>query len=450
MSDYTVTLSAREMPRSWYNVLADLPTPMKPPLHPGTMQPLGPEDLAPIFPMSLIEQEVSTKREIPIPEEILDIYQIWRPTPLVRARRLEMALGTPAEIYFKNEAVSPAGSHKPNTAVPQAYYNKQAGIRRIATETGAGQWGSALSMACQFYGMECTVYMVKVSYEQKPYRKIMMQIWGGEVIPSPSDKTNSGRAVLADHPDSPGSLGIAISEAVEDAATHGDTNYALGSVLNHVCLHQTIIGQEVKQQLAKIGRDVDVIVACVGGGSNFGGIAFPFVPDKLSGKKIRMVAVEPMACPTLTKGVMAYDYGDLAKLTPLLPMYTLGHDFVPAGIHAGGLRYHGASPIVSHLYKEGIIEAVALHQKECFEAALLFARTEGIIPAPESSHAIRQAIIEAERCKAEGKKEVIVFNLSGHGHFDMMSYDRYLTGKMEDYEYPTEAIADSLKLLPKV
>ncbi len=438
------------IPKQWYNVMADLPSAPAPPLHPGTHKPLGPDDLAPIFPMSLIEQEMSPQRWIDIPDEIRDIYSLWRPTPLRRARRLEAFLDTPAMILYKNEGVSPAGSHKPNTAVAQVYYNKKAGMRRIATETGAGQWGSALAMACNMFGLECTVYMVKVSYHQKPYRRSLMRLWGGEVIASPSDRTNAGRSILAEHPDSLGSLGIAISEAVEDAATHADTNYSLGSVLNHVLLHQTVIGLELKEQLAALGISPDVLIGCVGGGSNFGGFAFPFVADKAAGRKIRMVAVEPHACPTLTKGIYAYDFGDTAKLTPLVKMFTLGHDFVPSGIHAGGLRYHGESPLVSQLFNEKVIEAVAYHQRPVFEAAVAFARTEGIVPAPESAHAIRSAIDEALRCKAEKKREVIVFNLSGHGHFDMAAYDAYLDGKLEDYEHPEESIRSALEKLPKI
>ncbi len=438
------------IPKQWYNIMADLPSAPAPPLHPGTHKPLGPDDLAPIFPMSLIEQEMSPQRWIDIPDEVRDIYSLWRPTPLRRARRLEAFLDTPAMILYKNEGVSPAGSHKPNTAVAQAYYNKKAGVQRIATETGAGQWGSALAMACNMFGLECTIYMVKVSYHQKPYRRSLMRLWGGEVIASPSDRTNAGRSILAEHPDSLGSLGIAISEAVEDAATHADTNYSLGSVLNHVLLHQTVIGLELKEQLAALGISPDVVIGCVGGGSNFGGLAFPFVADKAAGRKIRMVAVEPQACPTLTKGIYAYDFGDTAKLTPLVKMYTLGHDFVPSGIHAGGLRYHGESPLVSQLFNEKVIEAVAYHQRPVFEAAVTFARTEGIVPAPESAHAIRSAIDEALRCKAEKKREVIVFNLSGHGHFDMASYDAYLDGKLEDYEHPEESIQAALEKLPKI
>jgi tryptophan synthase beta chain len=449
MSETKIILSEQEIPKHWYNILPDMPAPPAPPLHPGTGKPVGPDDLKAIFPMALIEQEMSPQREIPIPDEVREIYALWRPSPLFRAKRLEQALKTPARIYYKYEGNSPAGSHKPNTAVPQAYYNKAAGIRRIATETGAGQWGSAMSLACQMFGLECTVYMVKVSYEQKPYRRSMMATWGAEVIPSPSDRTNAGRAMLAAHPDSTGSLGGAISEAVEDAATRQDTNYALGSVLNHVLLHQTIIGLETKLQLAKIGEKADVLVACVGGGSNFGGFTFPFVRDKAHGDKVRLVAVEPKACPTLTRGKFTYDFGDVAKLTPMMLMYTLGHDFTPASIHAGGLRYHGDSPLVSQLVHEGIAEAVAYHQNPVFEAAVTFARHEGIIPAPESSHAIRGAIDEALRAREAGEARVIVFNLSGHGHFDMAAYDNYFAKKLEDFELPQSEIDEALKNLPK-
>jgi tryptophan synthase beta chain len=441
-------LTDDQIPSIWINILPLLKEPMAPPLHPVTLKPLTPADLAPIFPMSLIEQEFSPKPEIDIPGEILDIYRLWRPTPLFRARRLEQELDTPAHIYYKYEGTSPAGSHKPNTAIAQAYYNKQAGIRRLATETGAGQWGSALALACRMFGLECTVYMVKVSYQQKPYRRMMMNVWGAEVFASPSEKTNSGREILRQSPDSPGSLGIAISEAVEDAATHPDTNYSLGSVLNHVLLHQTVIGQEAKQQMALAGETPDVVIGCFGGGSNFGGIALPYVPDRLKGSAIRLMAVEPLACPSLTKGAFAYDFGDTAKLTPLVKMFTLGHDFIPASIHAGGLRYHGASPLASHLIHHGVIEARAYPQNPVFEAALQFARTEGILPAPEASHAIRAAIDEALEARAEGKPRTILFCLSGHGHFDLSSYDAYLSGKLEDYEYPTEEVRRSIESLP--
>jgi tryptophan synthase beta chain len=428
-------LSDRQIPTVWTNVLPTLPEPMAPPLHPGTGAPLSAQDLAPLFPMELIEQEFSTKPEIDIPGEILDIYRLWRATPLYRARRLEKALDTPAHIYYKYEGTSPAGSHKPNTAVAQAYYNKRAGVRRLATETGAGQWGSALSLACKLFGLECTVYMVRVSYDQKPYRRMMMHAWGGEVFASPSPHTNSGRAVLAAHPDSPGSLGIAISEAVEDAATHSDTNYALGSVLNHVLLHQTVIGQEARLQMEIAGEEPDVVIGCFGGGSNFGGLALPYLQQTMAGKGPRILAVEPSACPSLTRGEFRYDFGDTAKLTPLVKMYTLGHDFVPPGIHAGGLRYHGASPLLSHLLGLGLIQARAYPQTPVFEAALQFAGTEGILPAPESSHAIRAAVDEALAAREEGRGRTILFCLSGHGHFDLSAYDNYQTGKLQDYEY---------------
>jgi len=437
-------LSDRQIPTTWVNVLPSLPEPLDPPLHPGTHAPLAPQDLQPIFPMELIEQEFSPKPEIDIPGEVMDIYRLWRATPLYRARHLEKALDTPAHIYYKYEGTSPAGSHKPNTAVAQAYYNKRAGIRRLATETGAGQWGSALALACQLFGMECTVYMVRVSYDQKPYRRMMMHTWGAEVFASPSDHTNAGRGVLAAHPDSPGSLGIAISEAVEDAATHSDTNYSLGSVLNHVMLHQTVIGQEARLQMQDAGETPDVVIGCFGGGSNFGGLALPYVLDSFQGKGPRILAVEPAACPSLTRGKFTYDYGDTAKLTPLIKMYTLGHDFVPPGIHAGGLRYHGASPLLSHLVRLGYIEAKAYPQLPVFDAALQFARTEAIIPAPESSHAIRAAIDEALAAKEEGKPRTILFCLSGHGHFDLGSYENYLSGKLLDYEYPGKDIEDAI------
>ncbi len=445
-----ILLDETEIPRRWYNVMADMPKPPATVLHPGTRKPITPDDLKPIFPMALIEQEVSTKRWIDIPEEVLKIYSMWRPTPLVRARNLEAYLKTPARIYYKNESVSPPGSHKPNTAVAQAYYNKKAGIKRLATETGAGQWGSALSMAGILLGLEVTVYMVRVSYDQKPYRRIMMETWGGHVHASPSDLTNAGRKVLEADPGSPGSLGVAISEAVEDAASHNDTNYSLGSVLNHVLIHQSVIGIESKEQLKKINEYPDIVIASCGGGSNFGGIAFPFLMDKFAGKNLRAIAVEPASCPTLTKGPYTYDFGDEAGLTPLIKMYTLGHNFMPPGIHAGGLRYHGDSPLVSQFYNEGIIEAVAFNQLPVFEAAITFARTEGIIPAPESAHAILGAINEAKKAKEEGKEKVILFNLSGHGHFDLAAYDSYLRGKLQDYEYPEAEIKKSLKDLPVV
>ena len=443
-------LTEQQLPSYWVNVLPSLKEPLAPPLNPATGQPIGPEALTPIFPMGLIEQEMSPKPEIDIPGEVLDIYRLWRPSPLYRARRLEAALDTPAHIYYKYEGVSPAGSHKPNTAVAQAYYNKKEGIRRLATETGAGQWGSALSLACCMFGMDCTVYMVKVSYEQKPYRRMMMNTWGGEVFPSPSPHTNAGRAVLAEHPDSPGSLGIAISEAVEDAATHNDTNYSLGSVLNHVLLHQTVIGQETKLQMKMAGEEPDVIIGCFGGGSSFGGMVLPYVLDKFAGSKVRLMAVEPLACPTLTKGAFAYDFGDIAKMTPLLKMYTLGHDFVPPGIHAGGLRYHGAAPLLSHLLNHGYLEARAYLQTPVFEAAVQFTRAEGILPAPESAHAIRAAMDEAIAAREEGRPRVVVFCLTGHGHFDMGAYENYLSGKLQDFEYPDAEVHRAMAALPVV
>ncbi len=443
-------LGENQIPTHWYNVIADLPGPPAPVLHPGTLKPITPADMLPLFPPALLEQEMSAERWIKIPEEVREIYRLWRPSPLIRAHRLERLLGTPARIYFKYEGVSPAGSHKPNTAVPQAYYNKLAGTKRIASETGAGQWGSSIALACQMFGLECTVYMVKVSYGQKPYRRSMMQLWGAEVLASPSPRTGAGRAILAADPQSQGSLGIAISEAVEDAATHDDTRYALGSVLNHVCLHQTVIGLEAKEQMKLAGDYPDVVIGCHGGGSNFAGIAFPYLADKAAGKQVRVLAVEPSSCPTLTKGVYEFDFGDTAKLAPVAKMYTLGHDFMPPGIHAGGLRYHGASPLVSQLVHAGLVEARAVDQLACFEAAVTFARTEAIIPAPESSHAIRGAIDEALEAKREGKPRTILFNLSGHGHVDMAAYDDYFAGKLQDYEYPAEKVKESLRHLPKV
>ena len=450
MEENKILLSEAEIPTHWYNIQADLEN-VRPPLHPATKKPVAPADLQAIFPMALIEQEVSRERWIEIPDEVREMYRMWRPSPLYRARRLEKLLDTPAKIYYKYEGTNPSGSHKLNTAIAQVYYNRQAGIKRIATETGAGQWGSALSMACKFFGLECTVYMVKVSYQQKPYRRLLMNTFGGEVIASPSDKTQAGRAVLAADPNSLGSLGIAISEAVEDAATHDDTNYALGSVLNHVCLHQTVIGLEAKKQLEKVDAYPDVVIGCSGGGSNLAGLSFPFLYDKIvEGKKVRVLAVEPAACPSLTRGKFAYDFGDVAGLTPLLPMYTLGKDFMPPGIHAGGLRYHGMAPLVSHLYKEGLIEAKAYAQNDVFSAAVQFAQTEGILPAPESSHAIRAAIDEALRCKETGEAKTILFGLSGHGHFDLAAYEDYLTGKLQDIAYPEEDLQKSLQALPQV
>jgi len=449
MSQTKILLDESEIPTHWYNVVADMPTKPPPPLGPDG-KPILPQALGAIFPEALILQEISGDRWIPIPEAVREIYRLWRPSPLYRARRLEQALGTPAKIYYKYEGVSPAGSHKPNTAVAQAYYNKQAGITRLSTETGAGQWGSALSLAGQMFGLKVRVYMVKVSYEQKPFRRSMIQTWGAEVIASPSDRTESGRKILAADPKSPGSLGIAISEAVEEAASRKDTNYSLGSVLNHVLIHQTVIGLEAKKQFEKIGEYPDVVIASCGGGSNFGGIAFPFFADKAAGKQVRLVAVEPNSCPTLTKGKYAYDFGDTVGLTPLMKMYTLGHDFMPPGIHAGGLRYHGDSPLVSQLYHEELIEAVAVPQLATFEAGVQFARAEGIIPAPESNHAVRVAIDEALAAKKAKEPRIILFNLSGHGHFDMAAYDRYFAGELEDYAYPEAAIAASMQRLPKV
>ncbi len=423
-------LEESEIPTHYYNILADIQSPLDPPLHPGTKQPIGPQDLAAIFPMELIKQEVSAERYIEIPDEVRDAYATYRPAPLIRALNLEKALDTPAQIYYKYEGVSPAGSHKLNTAIAQAYYNKQAGIKRIASETGAGQWGSALSLACKMFGLQCKVYMVKVSFEQKPYRRSMIHAWGAEVVASPSTDTKAGRDALAKNPKSTGSLGLAISEAVEDAASREDTNYSLGSVLNHVLLHQTVIGLEAKKQMEKAGVYPDVVIGCVGGGSNFGGIALPFIKDKFEGKKIRAIAVEPHSCPTITKGEYKYDFGDVAGMTPLLMMYTLGNNFMPPAIHAGGLRYHGMAPIISKLCKDGFVEAQAYGQVEVFDAAVQFAQTEGIIPAPESSHAIKSAIEEAKRAKIEGAKKTILFNLSGHGHFDMSAYDAYFSGKL--------------------
>jgi tryptophan synthase beta chain len=450
VSETKYLLNDNQIPAAWLNVLPLLEQPMDPPLHPGTKQPLTPGDLAPLFPMALIEQEFAPQREIDVPGEVMDIYKLWRPTPLYRARRLEKELDTPAKIYYKYEGVSPAGSHKPNTAVPQAYYNKKAGMRRLATETGAGQWGSSLAMACEMFGLECTVYMVKVSYEQKPYRRMLMNTWGATVYASPSDKTECGRAVLAATPDSPGSLGIAISEAVEDAATHSDTNYSLGSVLNHVLLHQSVIGQECLEQMKLAGDHPDVVIGCFGGGSNFGGIAIPYVPLKQKGDPVRLLAVEPTACPTLTRGIFAYDFGDTAKLTPLVRMYTLGHDFVPPGIHAGGLRYHGAAPLMSHLLHHKVIEARAYPQNPVFEAALQFVRTEGILPAPEAAHAIRAAVDEALQAREEGRSRTILFELSGHGHFDLASYDRYLAGQLQDFALPESEIERAMAAVPNV
>ncbi|MFH1869205.1 MAG: TrpB-like pyridoxal phosphate-dependent enzyme [Pseudomonadota bacterium] len=444
-----IMLDESEIPTHWYNVVADMPNPPLPPLAPDG-NPVSPEQMLAIFPGNLLEQEMSAQRWIEIPEPVREIYQLWRPTPLVRAHRLEKALGTPAKIFFKYEGVSPSGSHKTNTSVPQAYYNKQAGFSRLTTETGAGQWGSALAFAGQMFDIDVRIYMVKISYEQKPYRRSMMQTWGANVFPSPTNMTNAGRAALAADPDNQGSLGLAISEAVEEAASRPDTNYALGSVLNHVLLHQTIIGQEAKKQLEKVGEYPDMVFAPCGGGSNFAGIAFPFLADKAAGKKVRLVGVEPTSCPSMTKGVYAYDYGDVSGYTPLMKMYTLGHNFMPPGIHAGGLRYHGESPLVSQLYHEKLIEAVAVPQVATFAAGVQFAKAEGIIPAPESCHAIRAVIDEALRCKESGEPKTLLFCLSGHGHFDMASYDRYLSGKLEDFDYPKTLVDEALKGLPDV
>jgi len=448
--DFTkIFLNEGDMPRHWYNIQADLPEPMPPVIHPGTHQPIGPDDLAPLFPMGLIAQEVSQERYIEIPDEVLDIYKIWRPSPLVRARHWEKALDTPARIYYKWEGVSPAGSHKPNTSIAQAWYNKEEGVKRITTETGAGQWGSALSLACNFFDIECKVYMVRVSFDQKPYRRLMMQSWGATCIPSPSDQTNAGRKILESDPDTPGSLGIAISEAVEEAATRDDTKYSLGSVLNHVMLHQTIIGLESLKQFEMAGDYPDVVIGCAGGGSNFAGFSFPFVRDKIvEGKTTRVIAVEPKACPTLTKGLYKYDFGDTACTTPLIRMHTLGHDFIPAPLHAGGLRYHGMAPSVSHLFEKGYIEARSYHQKECFDAALGFARAEGHLVAPETSHAVKTTMDEALACRESGESKVIAFNASGHGHFDMGSYEKYFAGDLVDYEYPEEKVREALEKLP--
>jgi tryptophan synthase beta chain len=444
-----VLLDESRIPRHWYNVLADLPAPPPPPLHPGTLQPVGPDDLAPLFPAELIGQEVCTDRFVPIPDGVRDVYRLWRPTPLIRARRLERSLGTPARIYYKYEGGSPSGSHKPNTAVPQAYYNARDGVRRLTTETGAGQWGSSLAFACAQYGLDCEVWMVRASYDQKPHRRSLMRVYGATVHASPSPETLSGSKILAEDPDSPGSLGIAISEAVEVAAAAPDTRYALGSVLNHVLLHQTVIGEEAIEQLAAFGEVPDLIVGCTGGGSNFAGLAFPFLREKLAGRMDPVIrAVEPEACPSLTRGVYAYDFGDAAGLTPLLKMHTLGHGFVPDPIHAGGLRYHGMSPLISHLHELGLFEAVAKGQTECFEAGLRFARTEGIVPAPEPTHALAETVAEALRCRETGEPKVILTALCGHGHFDLNAYDRHLSGEMEDFALPQERIDTALEELP--
>lgn len=440
-----ITLQESEIPTHWYNILADMPNKPLPPLHPGTGQPIGPDDLASLFPMELIKQEVSTDKWLEIPDEVRDIYSIWRPTPMYRAYGLEKVLGTRSKIYYKYEGVSPAGSHKPNTSVPQAYYNMKEGVKKISTETGAGQWGSALSFACKLFGIECEVFMVKVSYEGKPYRKIMMNTWGAKVHPSPSKLTNAGKTILEKDPNSPGSLGIAISEAVEVAAMNNDTKYSLGSVLNHVLMHQTVIGLEALKQMEKAGDYPDIVIAPFGGGSNFAGIAFPFLEKNLTaGKKVRAIAVEPTSCPKLTRGVFRYDFGDTVGMTPLIPMYTLGHNFIPSPIHAGGLRYHGAGAIVSQLLKDGLIEADAINQTECFDAGLLFAGAEGVIPAPEATHGIAEVIRQAKQADKEGVSKTILFNLCGHGHFDLSAYENYLAGKLVDYEVSQEAINASL------
>jgi tryptophan synthase beta chain len=444
-------LDESRIPKRWYNIMADLPVPLPPVLHPGTKQPVGPDDLAPLFPMALIGQEVSTDREIDIPEPVREIYKLWRPSPLFRARRLEKALQTPAKIYYKYEGVSPAGSHKPNTAVPQAFYNKEAGVKKISTETGAGQWGSSLSFAGALFGIEIKVFMVRVSYNQKPYRRAMMETYGAKCIASPSNETNSGRAILQQNKDHPGSLGIAISEAVEVAATNDDTKYALGSVLNHVLMHQTVVGQEAMAQMEMAGDYPDIIVGCTGGGSNFAGIAFPFIGAQLrGGKKVRVIAVEPAACPSLTRGKYAYDFGDTGHLTPLVKMHTLGSTFTPPPFHAGGLRYHGMAPLVSHCQELKLLESRAYTQTEVFSAGVQFARAEGIIPAPEANHAVKGAIDEALRCKTEGKSKVILFNLCGHGHFDMQAYTDYFAGKLTDQKYDEKELAMALAGLPSV
>src|SRR6476661_752537 len=437
-------LDESQLPRRWYNIRADMPTAPQPVLHPGTGQPVGPDDLAPLFPMALIQQEVSEEPEIAIPDEVLGILSLWRPTPLYRARRLEDAIGTRSRIFYKYEGVSPPGSHKPNTAVAQAFYNKQEGRTRLATETGAGQWGSALAFACRLIGLECKVYMVRISYDQKPFRRSMIQTWGAEIVASPSPDTQSGRVILEEHPDTPGSLGIAISEAVEDAAGRDDTSYSLGSVLNHVLLHQTIIGQEALQQMELAGAFPDVVIGCVGGGSNFAGLAFPFIREKIAGRDIDVLACEPAACPTLTRGLFAYDFGDTSKLTPLVPMHTLGHDFVPAPIHAGGLRYHGVAPLISQLVNDELIRAEAYLQSDIFASAVRFAHTEGIIPAPESSHAIHGALESAKQADEAGEERTILFNLSGHGHFDMGAYDNYFAGKLQDVALDEDEMSRAL------
>ena len=452
MKDTKFILTEKDIPEYWYNILPDLPVPLPPDLHPATGKPVTPDDLAPLFPMTLIMQEFSPERYIGIPEEVRDAYRLWRPSPLYRAYRLEKFLKTPARIFYKYEGGSPPGSHKANTAIAQAYYNKKEGTKRLTTETGAGQWGSALALGCSIFDMELKVYMVRVSYEQKPYRRTMMETWGATCVPSPTPDTKAGRAVLEKDPNSPGSLGIAISEAVEDAVTHEHTHYSLGSVLNHVLLHQTVIGLEAKKQMEMAGFYPDIIIGCVGGGSNFGGMAIPFIQDKLNGSRpnTKFIAVEPTSCPSITKGAYTYDYGDEAGLTPLLKMYTLGHDFVPPPLHAGGLRYHGMAPIISHLCRLGIVEGRAVPQLTAFDAGITFARTEGIISAPEPTHAIRAVIEEAIKCRETGEAKTILFNHSGHGHFDMTSYESYMAGKLSDYEYPEEKVKEAMANLPKV
>jgi len=452
MMSVKIHLDENDMPKKWYNIQADLPTPLDPPIDPHTKKPVTPDALEVIFPKEVIKQEVSTERYIDIPEEVKEIYRLWRPSPLIRARHLEECLKTPAKIYYKWEGVSPPGSHKPNTAVPQAYYNKIEGVERIATETGAGQWGSALAFATSLFDIECNVYMVRASYDQKPYRKLLMKAWGADCHASPSNLTQTGRAMLEKDPTTGGSLGLAISEAVEDAATHDNTNYSLGSVLNHVCMHQSVIGLETIRQFEYVDDYPDTVIGCVGGGSNFAGMAFPFARDKLNGSHpdTDIIACEPMACPTLTKGLYEYDYGDVAGLTPILKMFTLGHDFIPPSIHAGGLRYHGDSPLVSKIVKEGIARAVAFHQTDIMNAAITFARCEGHVVAPESAHAVKCAIDEALRCKQTGEEKTIVFNNSGHGNFDLAAYEAYFDGSLVDYEYPMDLIEQSLKKLPKV
>ncbi len=446
-----IILPESELPTHWYNIVPDLPTPPPPVLHPGTLQPVGPDDLAPLFPMDLILQEVSEESYVEIPEEVREVYRMWRPSPLIRAHGLERLIGGPARIYYKYEGVSPVGSHKPNTAVPQAFYNARAGVSKLSTETGAGQWGSALAFACAVFGLDCEVYMVRASYDQKPYRKSMIETYGATIYPSPSSNTNYGRGVLEQDPDTSGSPGIAISEAVEVAATNADTNYSLGSVLNHVLMHQTVIGEEALKQLAMVGETPDVVIGCTGGGSNFAGLAFPFAREKLAGRMDPVIrAVEPAAAPSLTRGVYEYDFGDTGMMTPLVKMYTLGHDFVPDPIHAGGLRYHGMAPLVSHLKELGVIEAESLHQNETFSRAVQFARHEGIIPGAEPTHAVASAMIEAEKARESGEEKVILFNLSGHGHFDMAAYDAAISGKMVDYEHPADRIAEALAKVPSV